>query len=59
MPAIVVGSMRHDRRKHPYPQHLRKRNESSRLEKIHGVNLLETNARVLALIQVRVAVLGQ
>ncbi|XP_021368055.1 uncharacterized protein LOC110459901 isoform X1 [Mizuhopecten yessoensis] len=51
MPALVLGIMREDRRKHPYPRYLRKRNNPSRLEKIPGVDLSETNARVLHLIQ--------
>lgn len=52
MPALVAGVMRQERRKHPYPRYLRKRNDTSRLESLKGVDLSETNARVLHLIQV-------
>ncbi|XP_060086455.1 NACHT and WD repeat domain-containing protein 2-like [Ylistrum balloti] len=51
MPALGVGIMRQDRRKHPYPRYLRKRNYSTHLESIHGVDVSETNTRVLQLIQ--------
>ncbi|XP_069132997.1 NACHT and WD repeat domain-containing protein 2-like isoform X2 [Argopecten irradians] len=51
MPALVAGVMRQERRKHPYPRYLRKRNDTSRLESLKGVDLSETNARVLHLIQ--------